>query len=53
MIDRETEDRIVELETRIEALESMIEKLSDNVIKLDSILDDIADHLLPDHESDK
>jgi len=52
MIDKETQDRIVELDSRVTALESMIERLSDNIMKLESILDDIADHLLPDNETD-
>lgn len=49
-MDKEIEDRFVELASRIEVLETMVDRLSDNILKLESILNDIAEQIIPEDE---
>jgi len=50
MMDQETEKQIVEVAGRVEALEQMVAKLADNILNLDKILNQIAEHIVPDTE---
>lgn len=50
MMDQETEKQIVEVAGRVEALEQMVAKLADNILNLDKILNQIAEHIVPDSE---
>ena len=51
----ETERRLVVFEERIKELEEAVDKMADQVISLESILTELASHLLPgeDLESDE
>ena len=53
MMDQETEKQIVEVAGRVEALEQMVAKLADNILNLDKILNQIAEHIVPDNEDQK
>jgi len=41
----ETQQQIVELQTRLEALEDVVSTLADNVLKLDGILTSISNEI--------
>ena len=44
--------RLVVFDARIEALEQTVEKLSDSMLRMESILDEMAQLLIPESEQD-
>jgi hypothetical protein len=47
----ELDKRLVVFDTRIDALEQTVEKLADSMLKMESILDEMAQLLLPDEDT--
>lgn len=45
MIDKETESKLVEHESKLEILEATVTKLADSILQLDKILNSIAEQL--------
>ena len=48
----ELDKRLVVFDARIEALEQTVEKLADSMLRMESILDEMAQLLLPESERD-
>jgi hypothetical protein len=48
----ELDKRLVVFDARIEALEQTVEKLADSMLRMESILDEMAQLLLPESEQD-
>lgn len=48
----DTDKRLVVYEARIEALERTVESLTDSVLKMESILDELASVFLPEGSQD-
>jgi hypothetical protein len=44
--------RLVVFDARIEALEQTVEKLADSMLRMESILDEMAQLLIPESEQD-
>lgn len=50
-MDEGYESELTELKSRVDTLEQAIEKLADNILKLDTMLTQIVDTLVPDTDN--
>jgi len=51
MHDKDTQDAITEINSKLELQEQAITRLGESVLQLETILQSIADHIIPDEET--